>query len=452
VILELARLLFGETQHHTVVLASISGSVGGVGAAELARGLPQPVDAVIVLGDLAGRSVRQPVIVPWSAGQRVAPTMLRNTLADALRGQAGIPTQTNGLGGQIAHLAFPLTSTEQAPFGSSGLPAALVSLSGEQRPHAGEPLSPARIAGIGKAILVAVNALDNAPSVPAPSTYLVWSGKVVPDWAFRLLVLALIAPVAAVTVDALARAWRRGFPVVRAVGWVLSAAIPFLGAAVLVGLAKLVGLIGFAPAIAVPGGVVPLGGSGIAVLALLACVILGGLVLIRPLAALIVGRERAGSDPGHAAGAGTALLAVLSVIALVVWLANPFAALLMVPGLHLWMWLVAGRQRLPLVAAVALFAAGLVLPALAALYCAIVLDVGPVGLAWSSVLLLAGGAVGWTNALAWSLFAGCALTAAVIALRVTRAPAPDTIPITIRGPISYAGPGSLGGTSSAMRR
>jgi hypothetical protein len=68
------------------------------------------------------------------------------------------------------------------------------------------------------------------------------------------------------------------------------------------------------------------------------------------------------------------------------------------------------------------------------------------------VLLLAGGAVGWTNALAWSLFAGCALTAAVIALRVTRAPAPDTIPITIRGPISYAGPGSLGGTSSAMRR
>src|SRR5437660_4175074 len=63
VMLELARLLAGETQQHTVVLASISGTAGGAGALRLADTLPQPVDAVIVLGDLAGTTVHQPLVV-----------------------------------------------------------------------------------------------------------------------------------------------------------------------------------------------------------------------------------------------------------------------------------------------------------------------------------------------------------------------------------------------------
>jgi hypothetical protein len=222
---------------------------------------------------------------------------------------------------------------------------------------------------------------------------------------------------------------------------------------VLVGLARAVGLIGFAPGIATGAGAVPIGGSGAVVLVALACVIVGGLLLLAPALTAVAGVKRADvSEADPNAGAGIALLAVLCVIAFLVWLANPFAAILIVPGLHLWMWVFQAKRRLPAPALAVLLLGGLALPALAALYYALTLGLGPVGVAWSWVLLLAGGAVGWLTALEWSVFAGCAISVAVIALRVARAPAPEPTPITIRGPVTYAGPGSLGGTSSAMRR
>jgi hypothetical protein len=48
--------------------------------------------------------------------------------------------------------------------------------------------------------------------------------------------------------------------------------------------------------------------------------------------------------------------------------------------------------------------------------------------------------------------AGCALSLVLIAARSVRAAAPQEQPVTIRGPVTYAGPGSLGGTKSALRR
>jgi hypothetical protein len=57
-----------------------------------------------------------------------------------------------------------------------------------------------------------------------------------------------------------------------------------------------------------------------------------------------------------------------------------------------------------------------------------------------------------TSVLLWSLVAGCCVSALLIAAH-GRAPADeDEIPITVRGPKTYAGPGSLGGTESALRR
>src|SRR5579884_1438434 len=50
-LLELARVLAGQTQQRSIVLASTSGSAGEAGAAALARAVPGPADAVIVLGD-----------------------------------------------------------------------------------------------------------------------------------------------------------------------------------------------------------------------------------------------------------------------------------------------------------------------------------------------------------------------------------------------------------------
>lgn len=453
VLLELANVLSGETLQHTVVLASTSGSTGAAGAARLARTLQAPVDAVIVLGDLATSGVHGPVVVPWSNSQQVAPPILPNTVSTALGTEAGLGPGTTGLIGQLAHLAFPMVASEQGPFGADGEPAVLLSLSGEQGTPANEAGNPARLTAMGRTVLRAVTALDEASSVPPPSTYLGFSGKSVPGWAVRLLVLVLIVPVLVATIDGLARARRRGHSIIRWVAWVLAAAFPFALAGALVLLARAVGVIGAAPPGPVGGAAIALHGAAITLLAVVACTIVGGLVWLRPaVTRMVSGRLGVAREEPYGAGAAAGVLLVLCVLALVVWLANPFAAILLVPALHLWLWIVVPDVRLPPPVVVVLLLGGLALPAVIAVEYAGTLGLGPLQTLWSWSLLLAGGAVGPLSALEWSVAIGCAISVIAIAVRGARQPRPEPAPVTIRGPVSYAGPGSLGGTESALRR
>ena len=71
-------------------------------------------------------------------------------------------------------------------------------------------------------------------------------------------------------------------------------------------------------------------------------------------------------------------------------------------------------------------------------------------LPWFALTLLAGGQVGIGGLLLWSLAAGATTAALLGALRAGRLH--TARPVTVRGPVRYAGPGSLGGTSSARRR
>jgi hypothetical protein len=133
-----------------------------------------------------------------------------------------------------------------------------------------------------------------------------------------------------------------------------------------------------------------------------------------------------------------------------VWLRNPYAAALLVAPLHLWLAVVA-LVRLPRGVRVALVVAGLIPAALATAAIARQLGYGAGDFAWTLVLLVAGGGIGPLTWLMWSVVGGAAVAAAAIALRPPEegeAPAE----VTVRGPLSYAGPGSLGGTESALRR
>jgi hypothetical protein len=453
VLLELARVLAGQTQTRSIVLASTSGSAGAAGAAALARTLPGPVDAVLALGDLAATSRRGPIVIPWSNAHVLAPSVLRNTVAAALTAQAGSAGARNSLTSQLLHLSFPMASTEQAPFAARGVPAVLVSLAGDRVPSPGEAISQPQIDALGRSVLSAIDALDSAPQVPAPSAYLMFSGQEIPGWAIRLLVLALIVPVLAATVDGLARARRRGHAILPWVLWVVSAALPFVLAALLVRAMRVVGLIDAAPPGPLAGGAVTLHAGAVAILAFLACVIVLGLTVLRPLV-LRIARARAMSaflDVGGP-GAAAALLLALCVVSLAIWLANPFAAMLLVPALHLWLWAAGSQRRLPRTLVLALLLGGLVLPALAALFYAGDLGLSAPQAAWSAVLLLAGGGVTLSTALEWSVVLGCAASMTLIAVRAARQPRPEPAPVTVRGPVSYAGPGSLGGTGSALRR
>jgi hypothetical protein len=456
-LLELARVLAGETQHRTIVLASTSGSAGAAGAAALARSLG-PVDAVIVLGDLAGARVRLPIVVPWSNGQDVAPTMLRNTLSAALAAQTGLRAGGTSLFGQLAHLAFPLTVSEQGPFGLSAEPAALLSVSGEQGPVPGVATSADRITAFGRATLQAINALDGGPggsAVPAATPYLLYSGKVVPAWALKLFVLALLAPVLGATIDGLARARRRGHAILPWILWVLAGAVPFVLALLLVLAARLVGLIATAPPGPTAAGVVPLSGSAVALLAGLACLLVLFFVAIRPLCVLLAGAlpgaDRRLRDP-TTQGAGAALLLVFCVVALAIWVENPFAAGMMVLALHLWMWIADPEVRVPRPVSFLLLAAGLVPPLLVIVYYATTLGLGPAEVLWNGLLLIAGGHVATLAALEWSVALGCVVSTVAIARRAPPQRIADEAPVTVRGPVTYAGPGSLGGTESALRR
>ncbi len=485
VLLELARDLAAQTQQRTVVLASTSASVGAAGAQQLARTLPGQIDAVIVLGDMTGLAVRSPVVVPWSDSQLVAPPLLRNTVASAIVAQANVNPTSESLGGQFLHLAFPLAATEQRPFADSGEPAVLVSTSGARLPAPNEPTSQGQITGFGRATLETVTALGAGPNVPGPSSYLSMHGELIPAWAVRLLVLALIVPVLLATIDGLARVRRRGYRVARWVVWVLTACIPFALAALAVIALQIAGVIEAAPPGPVGGDAITLTGRAVAILAGLACLIVAAFALRWALGRRLWSPQPADADadaadapPLHDArgngrarpqrgrrggrapisgdaaspGAAAAFLLVMCVVALVIWVENPFAAALIVPALHAWMWIVAPGQRLRTPWAVLLFLIGLIPGALAAYYYAAVLGLGPATGAWNAVLMLAGGDVSLVAALEWSVVLGCVVSLALMIVRIARQPRPVEAPVTTRGPVTYAGPGSLGASGSALRR
>jgi hypothetical protein len=454
-LLELARVLAGETQHRTIVLASTSGSAGSAGAVNLARKLPGPIDAVIALGDVAGTRIHQPVIVPWSDGQQLAPAMLRNTVAGALGSQDSLRPADESLAGQFAHLAFPFTQSEQGAFGARGMPSVLLSLAGDAPPTADEPTSQDTVTALGRSVLQTVNALDNGPEVPAAAPYMIFQGKVIPAWAVRVLVLAFIVPVLLATIDGLARARRRGYSITRSVIWVLASAVPFALATLAAVAFRVTGLLDAVPPEPVPGGAVPMHTSGVLLMLALAAVVALSFFAVRPLVLWLGRARRALPSPTAATdsqGVAAALLLVMCVATIVIWWTNPFAAAFVVPALHLWMWVVDPEVRLPKAATLALVLAGLAAPVLLVVYYAHAMSLGPLQLLWNGMLLVAGGHVTLSVALEYCVLLGCLVSLLLIVRRELRVPAPEDAPVTVRGPITYAGPGSLGGTESALRR
>jgi hypothetical protein len=124
----------------------------------------------------------------------------------------------------------------------------------------------------------------------------------------------------------------------------------------------------------------------------------------------------------------------------------------MVLALHLWMWVLDPDVRVPVPLVLVLLAGGLAPAVLVVLYYVLSIGLSPLGVAWNGLLLIAGGQLGVLTSLEWSVALGCAISVFVVALRAAREHHPEEVPITVRGPITYAGPGSLGGTESALRR
>ncbi|MFY9488964.1 MAG: hypothetical protein WAP35_09770, partial [Solirubrobacterales bacterium] len=116
IMLELARVLQGRTFDHTIVLASVSGGVdGGLGAAELAAKLRRPVDAVIVLRNVAAEPKEPAVVTQYSSRVRADQRFERTLKLLALR-ELGRRPEEHSTVSQLVRIGYPLALGEQATF------------------------------------------------------------------------------------------------------------------------------------------------------------------------------------------------------------------------------------------------------------------------------------------------------------------------------------------------
>jgi hypothetical protein len=453
-LLELARVTGEGRLRRTITFISTSGgSAGSAGAARAARGLRgQDVDAVLVLGDLASAAVRKPFVVGDAQAAGHAPLRLQRTVEAAVRAEADTEPGGDRAPEQLAHLALPLTVGEQGPFGRRGLPAVLLSVSGERGPRSADaPVSAARLEAFGRAALRSITALDEGPDLRAGTERsVVTARKVLPPWALRLLVAALLLPVVLVTVDGFARLRRRREPIAPWLRWILAGALPFaLTAAAAVAL-RLVGLLPAPPAPPLVRGT-DVDGAALGSLGFLAVVLGAAWAFARP-AVLRAGTPPPRGSTPAADGAAISVALVTTLTAVAVWVVNPVAALLLVPAAHLWLAAVSPDLRLRGLPGVLLVLAGLLPFAAVWAIHAEALGLGPLRTLWLGAVMVAGGSVGPLGWLVWSVVAGTAAAAVMVAAR--RPPEQRDPPreVTVRGPRTYAGPGSLGGTESALRR
>jgi hypothetical protein len=448
-LIELATVAADGRLRRTITFISTAGGSGGyAGAREEAARLGSPSDAVLVLGDVGGASGRRPFVVGFSDGAGQAPLQLRRTVEGAVRSEVGTDAGGPHALTQWLRMAVPVTIGEQGPFLQAGQPAVLLSSHGERPPRAGEPVLKGRMTRFGRAALRVLYALDNFRDIAEPPRAdLVVRGKVLPGWAVRLLVGTLMLPPLLTAVDAFARMRRRHEPVARWAVWTLVGAVPFLVACLFAVLLATVGLIQAPPAPVAPPALA-LGAGPIAGFVAILLVFALGWLLGRP--ALL--RALAARGRPDTPGAAIAVTLVTAAAAVGLWLRNPYAAALVVPALHLWMWAISPDIRLPRAAMPAVILAGL-LPLLALALAdgrAFGLDL-PHGV-WFWTLLVAGGHVPMGAWALWSLFWGCTVATGLVLLRKRRPEDEGPQDVTVRGPVSYAGPGSLGGTESALRR
>lgn len=453
-LLELARIFEGRAAEATIVLASLDGSsAGDAGAERLLETVREqgPVRGIVVLSNVAASRSRGSLVVQWSNDASRGSIGLHRTAVVSLRQELGGVPGDDGWLGQIARLAFPIGVGAQGVLVDERAPAVRISGSGELPPpedaRGVDDADVDRLGRMGRGVLRTATALDGAREPQhGPDTYVIAARNVVPGWALALLAAVLLIPPLVASVDAVARARRRKQPLLAWWAWTLAAAAPFVIGFVVAWFLGLVQQAPDAPPAPPPPSAFPFGGGAALSLGLTAAAVLIAWLLVRPLLA-----RRAGGAGSAAAspGARAATALALSVAGVVAWFANPFAALVLAPAVHFWMLaMVADARRGP---SVALLAAGLIGPAGVAIYYMARLGLDPLEALWYLFLLVTGGHVSVPTALfGAALLALFTAVVAVVAARLGEDTAPPPSGPRLRGPASYRGPGSLGGTKSAL--
>lgn len=443
-LIEVGRALEGRVTRKTLVLASIDGSeLGSAGAARLARDLgnPRDVEAVIVLSGVGAREARGPLLVPWSESERRTGLRLQRTTADSVRQELESGAGRGpGATGQLGRLAFPVGLGDQGPLLDAGFNAIRLSGSGE-RPAEDEGAPDVdRLGSLGRAALRLVSAYDSGATVSEePSAFLVVASNILPGWAIALLAAALILPALVAAIDSFARVRRRREPVLPWIRWVLACALPFLVALALAEFLVLVGQAPDAPAAPIPPDRFDLDGGAAVSLGLCTLAAVLSWIWLRP---LVAGRGEGRPSFAGAAAPGTAVAAMFVLIAATaaVWVVNPFAALLLLPALHIWLLATSSPAVPPRGVAAVLFLAGLVPTIWILVSSALRLGLDPLEGAWYLFVLVTGHHIGLYTVVVVALWLAGA-TAVAASLRARRRPPRREEPARSLGP-AFAPSGS----------
>jgi hypothetical protein len=226
--------------------------------------------------------------------------------------------------------------------------------------------------------------------------------------------------------------------------WIASGVLPFLAALAIAELLVLFGQSPNAPPVPPVPGAYDSGGA--AVVALVLCTLAFA-------ATWWFGRPRVAGDlpAPDRPGAAAALALVLSVLGIAVWAVNPFAALALLPALHLWLLVTASPTPVRRPVGLSLVLLGALIPLAIAIFVLARLSMGPLEGLWYGFLLVTGHDVGLYTALVGAVAFAC--FGAAVRITLARRPEPRVHDApSVRGPGGYAGPGSLGGTESALRQ
>jgi len=457
-LLELARVFEGRPSRETLVLASVDGStLGEVGAEELVDelGSPDSVDAVLVVSDLGSSTRSGGFVQAWSNDARRAGIGLQRTVGESIRQELDRPAEPSGALGQLARLSFPVGIGAQGVLLEAGYDAVRISGSGELPPGGNGPIDAIdedSLGTLGRATLRTVTAVDQGHRPEhGPDSYVLAVSQVLPGWVLSLLAGTLLLAALVASVDAFARARRRHLPVMAWMRWIGAWTAPFLAGLATGEVLALVGATPAPPPAPVPPEDLPLDGAALGVLGGVAAAMALAFALARFLATRPDPALREPVEPG----AGVALALVVSATALLLWLVNPYAGLLTVPAAHLWMLAALARPVPRRRVRALLLALGALPPLLVTLYYLVTLSLDPLEGAWYLLLLLTGHSVGLVTAVIGCVLLGALGGAVEIAVRAPREEEDEAPPQQgppVYGPGAYAGPGSLGGTESALRR
>jgi hypothetical protein len=350
-----------KPEHTLVFLSTDGGTAGGLGARYFVDHAREAQNAVAVVNlDTIATSGKARIEISGPGPHSPSPTLLASAIA-RLTDQTRVTPGRTSFFGQLLDLAFPFSLYEQWPYLGNGISAITLTTAGD-RPVSDPPvaaLDAARLGQVGSAAQGLVSSLEQGLQLSqGTSSYAYFAGRIVHGWAIALVLIALVLPFAAASVDLFARCRRRHVPLGPAFRAYRRRLGFWLWIGVLFWLFTLFGA--FPDGAAVPPDPDSSAAGDWPRLALL-------LFAVLVAASWLVARRRlAPTRPVTAEeelAGQTAALLVLGLIALLVTATNVYALFLLVPSMHSWLWLPQVRNRSPLVRGL-VFAAGLIGPAL----------------------------------------------------------------------------------------